>query len=103
MGIEYYNKFNCTRCRDTGVVDSNGVDRPCPQCEGRKKVSMIDSPPHYTKGKIEVIDFIQDQKLDYCEGNVVKYICRYKYKGTPIEDLKKAKKYIDFKIKELEE
>lgn len=56
----------------------------------------VNSPSHYTQGNIEVIDFIMDQKLDYSEGNVVKYICRYKIKGNPIEDLMKARKYIDY-------
>lgn len=56
----------------------------------------INSPSHYTQGNIEVIDFIMDKKLDYCEGNVIKYICRYKFKGTPKEDLLKAKKYVEF-------
>lgn len=62
----------------------------------------VDKVAYYNQGKIEVIDFIQDQKLNYPEGNVVKYICRYKYKGTPLLDLKKAKKYIDFLIIEEE-
>ena len=33
----------------------------------------VTHPSHYTSGKIEVIDFITDQKLDFCLGNVVKY------------------------------
>jgi hypothetical protein len=54
----------------------------------------VENPPHYTKGKIEVADFIIDQKLSYIEGNIVKYICRYKYKNG-IQDLKKAQWYLD--------
>ena len=34
------------------------------------------NPDHYQLGKIEVWDFIVDQDLDYCLGNVVKYVCR---------------------------
>jgi hypothetical protein len=56
----------------------------------------VERPAHYTAGNIEVVDFIKDQKFNYCEGNVVKYICRYKYKGTPEKDLRKARQYIDF-------
>lgn len=55
---------------------------------------IINKPSHYTRGKIEVVDFIQDQKLDYVEGNIVKYICRYKDKNG-VEDLKKARAYLD--------
>ena len=39
------------------------------------------NPVYYQKGKIEVIDFIADQKLNYLEGNCIKYICRYKFKN----------------------
>lgn len=51
------------------------------------------NPAHYKQGKIEVIDFILDQKLDYLESNIVKYICRYKLKNG-IEDLEKAEWYL---------
>lgn len=56
---------------------------------------MIQSPPHYTRGQIEVWDFIADQGLDYFTGNVMKYICRAGFKGERLEDLRKAKAYID--------
>ncbi|MAJ43882.1 MAG: exonuclease [Candidatus Marinimicrobia bacterium] len=58
---------------------------------------MIKEPPHYTQHEIEPIDFIIKNKLDFCQGNVVKYICRYNLKGG-IDDLLKAKQYIDFII-----
>ena len=51
-------------------------------------------PDHYNKGEIEVWDFIADQKLDFYEGNIVKYICRWKTKNG-VEDLLKVKEYID--------
>ncbi len=63
---------------------------------------MIQSPPHYTRGRIEVWDFIADQKLDYFTGNVVKYVCRAGFKGEKLEDLRKARAYID-KLISLEE
>ncbi|MCD6149027.1 DUF3310 domain-containing protein [bacterium] len=56
-------------------------------------------PKHYTRGKIEVIDFIEDQGFDFLEGNVVKYLARYKWKGAPLEDLKKAEFYLERLIK----
>ena len=58
----------------------------------------IKEPPHYTANKIEPIDFIIQNEFNFCEGNVIKYISRYKRKNG-IEDLKKAKQYIDFLIK----
>ena len=57
----------------------------------------VNHPSHYTSGKIEVIDFIEDQKLPYHLGNVLKYICRAGKKDPEktIEDLKKAQWYLD--------
>lgn len=51
------------------------------------------NPSHYKQGNIEVIDFILDQQMNYLEGNVVKYVSRYKYKNW-LEDLEKAEWYI---------
>ncbi len=64
----------------------------------------VSHPSHYTDGKIEVIDFIQDKHLDFARGNVVKYIARAgkKDKSKELEDLKKAKQYCEFAIRELE-
>lgn len=62
-----------------------------------KKVS------HYNKGKIEVIEFIQDQGLNFALGNVVKYVCRAGFKSSSgLEDLKKAKQYLEYEIAEAE-
>lgn len=60
-----------------------------------KKEDVINHPSHYTRGKIEVIDFIEDQQLPYHLGNVIKYIARAGYKGDKLEDLKKARWYLD--------
>ena len=60
----------------------------------------VNHPDHYNVGKIEVIDFIEAWGLNFAEGSVVKYITRYKFKGKPVEDLKKARFYIDRLIKE---
>ena len=59
------------------------------------KEDVINHPSHYTRGKIEVIDFIEDQQLPYHLGNVIKYIARAGYKGDKLEDLKKARWYLD--------
>ena len=52
-------------------------------------------PPHYQRGNIQVWDFIADQNLDFFTGNIVKYVCRAGHKDDKIQDLKKAKAYID--------
>ena len=64
-----------------------------------KNEDVINHPSHYTRGKIEVIDFIEDQQLPYHLGNVIKYIARAGYKGDKLEDLKKARWYLDRYIK----
>lgn len=66
-----------------------------------KQEDVINHPPHYTRGKIEVIDFIEDQQLPYHLGNVIKYITRAGYKGDKLEDLKKARWYLDRYINEV--
>ena len=63
------------------------------------KEDVINHPSHYTRGKIEVIDFIEDQQLPYHLGNVIKYIARAGHKGDKLEDLKKARWYLDRYIK----
>jgi hypothetical protein len=59
---------------------------------------MVNHPPHYTKGGIETIDFIEAKGLSYNLGNVVKYITRSDHKGNKAEDLMKARWYLDREI-----
>ena len=73
-------------------VDEQGV---------RIEHDAVNHPSHYTRGKIEVIDFIEDQQLPYHLGNVIKYIARAGHKGDKLEDLKKARWYLDRYIKEV--
>lgn len=63
---------------------------------------VVNHPSHYTRGNIEVIDFIEDQQLPYHLGNVVKYIARAGFKGDKVEDLKKAQWYLNRYIRTLE-
>jgi len=62
----------------------------------------VNHPAHYTQGKIEVIDALEDWKLGFHEGNVVKYVARAKHKGRELEDLKKARWYLDRRIQQME-
>lgn len=68
--------------------------KPAPELV-QPKTDTVNHPPHYNTGKIEVIDFIEDQKLSYHLGNVVKYVCRADHKGSRLEDLKKALWYLN--------
>lgn len=64
-------------------------------------IDMVNSPPHYTQGGIETIDFIEAKGLSYNLGNVVKYITRADHKGNTVEDLMKARWYLDREITKL--
>lgn len=63
----------------------------------------INHPSHYTQGDIEVIDYIEDKKLGYRLGNVVKYVSRAGHKDDAIKDLKKARWYLNREIAKREE
>lgn len=65
---------------------------------GQTVENSINHPAHYNTGKIEVIDFIEDQKLGFNLGNAVKYISRSAHKGTELDDLRKARWYLDREI-----
>lgn len=60
----------------------------------------ISSPEHYTQGAIEPIDFIRSQSMGFLAGNVIKYVTRYRFKGNPIDDLRKAAQYLEWLIDE---
>jgi hypothetical protein len=59
----------------------------------------INNPPHYTKG-IECAKYILSHEMDFFQGNAVKYLTRFKLKGTPLKDLMKARWYINELIKQ---
>jgi hypothetical protein len=66
--------------------------------EVQKALDRVNSPPHYTTGGIETIDFIEAKDLNYRLGNVIKYVSRAEKKANPLEDLKKAKWYLEREI-----
>lgn len=67
------------------------------------KPDMINHPPHYKSDSgIESIDVIEGFGLNFHLGNVIKYILRHDKKGKPLEDLKKARWYLDREIEKLE-
>ena len=66
------------------------------------KKEAVDHPPHYNKGKIEVIEAIEDWDLNFSEGNVIKYVARHRFKSEPLEDLRKAQWYLTRLIENLE-
>ena len=89
-------------------------ERTLAKMNGKKEkkeatVDLVNHPPHYNKGGMEVIEVIElvtggktggkrtgDQGfVGYLLGNILKYLLRFEHKGNPIEDLKKARWYLD--------
>jgi hypothetical protein len=68
------------------------LDTINPECV---KSDPVNHPAHYKVGGIETIDFIEAKSLGYHLGNAVKYITRADHKGNRLQDLQKAKWYID--------
>jgi|TARA_R100000455_G_C6178975_1_gene57546 hypothetical protein len=70
------------------------------------KEDAVNSPSHYNTSGIECLDAIQAATGDgyqyYLQGNIIKYLWRYRYKGKPVEDLQKARFYLDRLILVLE-
>ena len=77
-------------------------------CNKESNVDMVNHPSHYTQGGIECIDALKAATVSktgieaVCTANAIKYLWRYEEKNG-IEDVKKARWYIDRLIRELEE
>jgi hypothetical protein len=105
--IEERQKEDSKKTEERHIEDSGKETVQVPTAEhmdkmpGNIKHDAVNHPSHYTRGKIEVIDFIEDQQLPYHLGNVIKYIARAGYKGDKLEDLKKARWYLDRYINEV--
>jgi hypothetical protein len=69
------------------------------------KIDMVNSPPHYNQTGIECIHAISAATgagfKYYLQGNILKYLWRFDYKDKPLEDLEKAKWYLDKLIEEV--
>ena len=66
-----------------------------------KENNAVNHPSHYNQG-IEVIDIIETWGINFSLGNAIKYILRAPYKSNQLEDLKKARWYINREIERLE-
>tara|TARA_B100000900_G_C20565664_1_gene710957 strand:+ start:1445 stop:1753 length:309 start_codon:yes stop_codon:yes gene_type:complete len=77
-------------------VESKSKEQTVKYLSG-KKDDMVNHPPHYNKAGIETIDAIKAMTGDgfefYLQGNIMKYLWRYRYKNG-VEDLKKAEWYL---------
>lgn len=92
--------------KEIGPVAYENAENEC--CEVETDMDMVNHPSHYTQGGIECIDALKAATVSktgieaVCTANAIKYLWRYEEKNG-IEDVKKARWYIDRLIKELEE
>ena len=116
INCKYYK--NNYRCERLSITNIEQLYEPCQYWEGRidnvrgifnlkektTKDDQVNHPKHYTDGRIEVIEYIEDKNLGFCLGNAIKYISRAgkKEKDKEIQDLRKAMWYIERRIYELE-
>jgi len=96
----------CALCGEPGLTYGNmgTYCRPCfdnaagVSVAGAIGEDMVNHPAHYTQGKTETIDLIEETVQDpisFNHGNALKYLCRWRHKGNEVEDLKKCRWYID--------
>jgi hypothetical protein len=80
---------------DYRIPSSEDMIKALAKLENQKE--MVNHPKHYNIGNLEAITVIEDQGMGeiFCASNIIKYIMRYKHKGTPLEDLKKIKWYTE--------
>lgn len=76
--------------------------------EAMRDGDAVERPAHYNQGGIEAIEAIKasmtrEEFKGYLKGNAQKYLWRYRHKGKPVEDLRKAKWYLDRLLVELGE
>jgi len=91
---------------DDGILGGAGQDTIF---LGTPVDDRVNSPSHYTSGKTEVIDIIEDAVKDsprvswgLLQGQVLKYMLRVWLKDNPLEDLKKSRWYLDRLINQME-
>lgn len=65
-----------------------------------EELEAVNHPKHYNVG-IETTDYISSWGMSFAEGNVIKYVSRYKYKRG-LQDLYKARWYLEYLIRDLE-
>lgn len=90
--------FLCGICNQRYVTENDA--RECYDTCAADSPDVVNSPEHYRQGGIEAIDAIQasmtrEEFKGYLKGNAQKYLWRYRHKGRPVEDLRKAKWYLD--------
>lgn len=99
-------KLHCDKCPLYGCPEEwcydkdADIDRNYATLFGESEEDPVNRPSHYTAGGIECINAIEasmtpDEYTGFLKGQVLKYVWRYRLKGKPAEDLRKARYYLD--------
>lgn len=102
-----------TECSECAILKFCNERESTPSCWTKYKEApltkndVVNHPQHYCRGGIETVDIIKAKMpitwfWGYLMGNILKYVTRANYKGSQMEDLKKAAWYLDRLITELE-
>ena len=95
-GVEASKLVDMAHSISVGRTDKKQDPRMPRFEEAPPKADMVNHPPHYKTGGIEVIDYIESKELGYHLGNVIKYVSRAGLKdGKVMEDLQKAQWYLN--------
>ena len=111
LGINLVSVINdIDEVMDVGKWRFEELDKSSEPLEAKQEVikelsepDAVNHPSHYTQGKYEVIDVIEDWNLGFNLGNAIKYIGRAGHKDDIVQDLEKAKWYIEREIKRLKQ
>jgi len=90
--------MTCDKCHGNHFYSFRGQIITC-ECVDQNEITR---PRHYTSGGDEPFPFIKSWEMNFAEGNVLKYLVRYKEKGGAV-DLEKARWYLDQLIRESKE
>ena len=94
---------------DKTIGNDDWLDFRAYNCTDQARDDRVNSPSHYTSGRVEAIDIIEDAVKDaptpgkgVLQAQVLKYVLRVWLKDNPLEDLKKAEWYLKRLISKLE-
>lgn len=112
---EQHIKISCPVCVGSGIrntflaagfwgerVPDKSDEQLAKPDAGKPRLSDAVQPSHYSRFKIQPIDFCSVNKIDFLAGNIIKYVCRYDAKNG-LEDLEKAKTYLEKLIERTKE
>lgn len=100
---KYAIDYKCKYCRDTGEYYIMGLKQKCLNCFP-PDIAKPKTQPYYHSGTYETINVIEAWGLNFSLGNVIKYVARAGRKtDNPIDDLEKAKWYIEREIEKLKQ